>query len=113
MTDIPRKPNPGSAEGIANAKLVILRAKTDYDLLILIERDVDRGLALAKAAATVGFPLSVQAEKAYGTAMPLFTLAGLNSGDRVRIEGKLKDLRTQLDQVPALAMDLTATISAG
>ena len=96
-----------------DAKLAVLHAKTDHDLLILIERELERGLALVKVEATQGSPLYVRAEKAYETVLPLSKIAGLSHLDRVRIEGKLKELRLVLDEVPALAKVLRSTTSVG
>lgn len=85
-------------------KLVALRARTDHDLLILVHRELDRGMALVAVAATRTSPHFAQAEKAFATGRALFLrISGLTSDDRVRIEARLKDLRTRLDQVPAFA----------
>src|SRR6185295_15519039 len=102
MADTALKPNPRSDEGIANAKLAALRAKTDHDLSILVERELERGMALANMAATKGSPLHAKVEKLYESLIPLASkIAVLRSSDRARIEGKLRDLRAQLDLVPA------------
>ena len=47
------------------SKLVELRSKTDRDLLILVRRELDRGMALASVATGKGSPLYVKAESAY------------------------------------------------
>ncbi len=45
-------------------KLVSIRNRTDHDLLILVQRDLDRGLTLVAVATTRTSPLFAQAEKA-------------------------------------------------
>jgi len=86
------------------AKLVELRARTDRDLVILMQRQLDRGLTLADVATAKGSPLYIQAGKAYETAKAIWhRISGLSQGDRLRIEFRLKELRSRLDQVPALA----------
>ena len=84
------------------AKLVELRSKTDQDLLILIRRELDRGLTLGDVATTRGSPLQAQAEKAYETVrtwLPIIT--GLSRDERRGLEGKLKELRAALDRLPS------------
>ncbi|MBZ5620636.1 MAG: hypothetical protein LAQ69_18215 [Acidobacteriia bacterium] len=96
------------------AKLAELRAKTDRELLTLIQPELDRGMALANVAASKGSPLYAQAEKVYETVMMLvLRIAGLRRRDRVRAERKLKELRLALDQVPALAKVLRSMNSFG
>ena len=85
-------------------KLRVLRARTDFDLVVLVQRELDRGLALVKAATTRNSPVFVQAVKAHGTASALLpSIAGLNNDDRLRIQGKANELRSRLDQVPVYA----------
>jgi hypothetical protein len=84
------------------AKVAQLRARTDRDLLLLVERDLDRGLALAYVAASKQSPLYAKAQTAYGSAMRLLPRIIDASGcERRRCEAKLHDLRTALEWVPA------------
>jgi len=83
-------------------KLVALRARTNQDLLVLVSRELDRGFALADVATTRNSPLFARAEKAFATATAMFPrIPGLPEDDRLRIDGKVKQLRFRLDRVPA------------
>jgi hypothetical protein len=85
-------------------KLVSIRNKTDHDLLILVQRELDRGLALVAVATTRTSPLFAQAEKAYHTVRAILPrISDLNEDDRLHLESRLKGLRSRLDQVPAFA----------
>ena len=85
-------------------KLVALRARTDHELVVVAQREIDRAFALAIAASSRNSPLFTQAEKAFSTAASLLPrIAGLSQDDRSRIEGRLKELRSRMDQVPAYA----------
>ena len=53
-------------------KLRVLRSRTDHDLLVLVQREIDRGLALVDVATTRNSPLFAQAEKAFATAQTMF-----------------------------------------
>ena len=92
-----------SIQGMSKqAKLVQLRSKTDRDLIILVRRELDRGLALADVATTKDSPLYAQAERAYATAAStLPRIAGLNGSERRELEGTLKQLRGALDSLPS------------
>jgi len=94
-----------SIEPMSNeAKLAELRSRTDHDLLILVQRELDRGMALADVATSKSSPLFAQVEKAYDTVKTLLPMiSDLGQGDRLRMEGKLKEVRLGLDQVPASA----------
>ena len=86
-------------------KLRILRARTDHDLLVVVNRELDRGLALLTGANTRNSALFAQAEKALTTATALLArIAGVSEGDRLRIEAKANQLRARLDEVPVAAM---------
>jgi hypothetical protein len=77
-------------------KLVSIRNKTDHDLLILVQRELDRGLTLVAVATTKTSPLFAQAEKAYNTATTILPrISGISQGDRLRIESGLKELRSR------------------
>jgi hypothetical protein len=85
-------------------KLVSIRNRTDHDLLILVQRDLDRGLTLVAVATTRTSPLFAQAEKAYNTATAILPrISGISQGDRLPIESGLKELRSRLDQVSTFA----------
>jgi hypothetical protein len=85
-------------------KLRVLHARTDHDLLILVRREIERGLTLLDAASSRNSPLFVQAEKTLATATTLLPkIAGLSVEDRLRIESKVAQLRSRLDQVPVYA----------
>jgi hypothetical protein len=85
-------------------KLVSIRHRTDHDLTVLVNRELDRGLALVDVAATRTSPLFARAEKAYGTAKAILPrISDLSEGDRLRLESRLKELRVRLDQVATFA----------
>jgi hypothetical protein len=90
--------------GERSRKLLTLRARTDHDLLILVNRELDRGFALLDVATTRNSPLFAQAEKAFAAATAMLPrIAGLSAGDRQRIEAEVRQLRSRLDEVPAYA----------
>ena len=81
-------------------KLVMLRARTDHDVLILVERELDRCRTLVNAATASNSARFAQAERSLTTAEALLPrIAELNRGDQLRIEAKLEQLRSLLDQV--------------
>src|ERR1022692_5337749 len=85
-------------------KLVSIRHRTDHDLLVLVSRELDRGVALVDVASTRTSPLFAQAQKAYDTARAILSrIADLSEGDRLHLESRLKELRVRLDQVPTFA----------
>jgi len=84
-------------------KLDELRARTDRDLLLVIERELDRGIALASVAATKGSPLHTQAEQTYRRAISLLLKAEKSQRERVQFEARLKEFRLLLDDAPAVA----------
>ncbi len=82
-------------------KLIALRNRTDHDLLVIINRDLDRGFALVEVATTRQSPLFAEAVKAHETATALLPkIAGLSEDDRKRIEAKVRELGTKLERVP-------------
>jgi hypothetical protein len=82
-------------------KLRVLRLRTDQDLQVLVQRELDRGLYLLNAATTSNSPLFAQAGNALATATVLLPrIGGLSQDDRLRMEEKLRELRKRLDQVP-------------
>ena len=85
-------------------KLVTIRNKTDHDLLVLVQRELDRGLTLVDVATIRTSPLFAQAEKAFVAATAILPrIAGLSAGDRQRIDAKVEQLRSRLDGVLAYA----------
>jgi hypothetical protein len=87
-----------------NAKLAELRARTDRELLTLIQRELDRALTLADVAANRESAFYGEAEKAYRKVITLLPKApDMRRGERARIEATVKELRFRLDQVPAVA----------
>ena len=87
-----------------NAKLAELRARTDRELLVLIERELDRALVLADVAVNRESAFYGEAEKACGKVVTLLTKAtDIRRVERTRIEAAVKELRFTLDQVPAVA----------
>jgi hypothetical protein len=85
-------------------KLVSIRNRTDHDLLILVQRELDRGLTLVAVATTTTSPLFAQAEKAHETARAILPrISDLGEGDRRHLESRLKELRVRLDQVATFA----------
>ena len=85
-------------------KLVSIRCRTDQDLLVLLSRELDRGVTLANMATTRNSPFFAQAEETHGAAVTLLSkVSGLSRSNRVRIESSLKELRSRLDQVPTFA----------
>jgi len=85
-------------------RLVSIRHHTDYDLQVLVSRELDRAFALLDVATTSASPLFAQAVKAYDTARAIVPrISGMSDGDRLQIESRLKELRVRLDQVPTFA----------
>jgi hypothetical protein len=85
-------------------KLVSIRHRTDHDLLVLVNHELDRGFALVDVAATRTSPLFVQAEKTYGTARAILPrISDLSEGDRRHFESRLKELLSRLDHVATFA----------
>ena len=83
------------------SKLVELRSKTDRGLLILVRRELDRGMALANVATGKGSPLYSKAESTYSSVKLLLPKLGAISPDERReLEVELKDLRATLDGLP-------------
>src|SRR5689334_16723062 len=87
------------------SKLVELRRKTDRDLMILVQRELDRGLALANVAATKESPLYAQAKEVYEIVnawLPL--IIGLEPDDRRELEFGLRELWVALDRLSSQRM---------
>jgi hypothetical protein len=85
-------------------KLVSIRHHTDHDLQVLVSRELDRAFALLDVATTSASPLFAQAAKAYDTARAIVPrISGMSEGDRLQIELRLTEVRSQLDQVATFA----------
>jgi hypothetical protein len=85
-------------------KLVSIRNRTDRDLMILVQRELDRGLILVAVATTRTSALFAQAEKSYKIATTILPrISGISQDDRLRIELSLRELRSRLDQLPTFA----------
>ena len=94
-------------------KLRVLRSRTDHDLLILVDREIDRGLTLVDSVASRTSPVFNNAERAHSTATTLFArIPGLSADERIRVEGRIKQLRSLLDEVPLYANARPFQISA-
>jgi hypothetical protein len=75
-----------------DAKLAELRARTNQELLVLIERELDCAASLADVG---------DAEKAYRKVISLLPKApDMRQGERARIEEKIRELGFRLEQVP-------------
>ena len=99
--------------GDRTRKLVALRARTDHDLLILVQRELSAGCALVDAATTRNSPLFAKAEKALSTAVALLPrISGVSQDDGLRIERKVNELRFRLDLVPVYAPSFLASVAS-
>ena len=83
------------------SKLAELRAKTDQDLVRIIDHAVEVGLLLVTDThVDSAGPLHVRAEEIYANTLTLIPKVE-DVGERRRLEDKLKLLRESLDQRPA------------
>jgi hypothetical protein len=88
------------------AKLAELHARTDADLISILNADLERGLALANVAASKRSVFRSEAESVYARAKLLLPrLSEISERDNATLERKLKELGMALDLV-AGAMDL-------
>jgi hypothetical protein len=86
---------------VENLKLAELRAKTDRDLVPIIAKGLQRGLAYASVVTNRDCSAYEKAEKIRVEAVILLSVAyGLSEDDRTAMEEKLDALRAALDQVP-------------
>ncbi|HLK66628.1 MAG TPA: hypothetical protein VKU19_24505 [Bryobacteraceae bacterium] len=94
-------------------KLRVIRSRTDHDLLILIQRELDRGFALVDSAISRNSALFALAQKSQETALSLLPkICGISDQDRLRIETSLRELQFRLDRVPVYAnLPFTAVAS--
>lgn len=85
-------------------KLRVIRSRTDHDLPILLERELDRGFALADVATSRNSPLFAKACQAHSTATAILPrISGLSQEEWLHIEARLAELRSRLGRVPAYA----------
>ncbi len=84
-------------------KLLTLRARTDRDLLVIIDKELDRGFGLADSATTRLSPNFARAEKAHQTATVLLPrISSLSADERLQIVARATELRRRLDQVASV-----------
>ena len=100
----------------ADVKLHELRNKTTRQLVSLINKQIDRGMAFVRvmecegAEWTLNEDFAANAEKALMTATSWITLLdGVNSLDQRRLEFKLSQLRDALDRARASDLRVQAT----
>ena len=87
-------------------KLAELRARTDRDLVRILNSELERSLALANVAATRHSLFRSQAERMRSVAERLLPrLSDITAGERAELDRKLKELAMALDLVPG-TMDL-------
>jgi hypothetical protein len=86
---------------VAFPKLAELRARTDRDLVRILDVDLERALALASVAATSHSIFRSQAEAMYTRAKRLLPqLYEVTARERAELESKLKELSMALELVP-------------
>lgn len=99
--------------GERTRKLVALRTRTDRDLLVLVQRELDVVSTIVGAAISRNSPLFVKAEKALLTAANLLPrISSLSREDRQRFEEKVEKLRLSLAQSPAYAASFPASAAS-
>jgi hypothetical protein len=85
----------------STSKLIELRSKTDRELSLVVQREVERGLVLASMAATRRSPLHIKADNIYSKMKALLPALNGDQGGRSHLESKLAELRAALDQTSA------------
>jgi hypothetical protein len=81
-------------------ELRVLHSQADEDLLVLVNRELDRGINAAQFAPNKSSQLCSNAEKSLSTALTLLPwLSGMGQHDRLRIESRIRELRYRLDHV--------------
>jgi hypothetical protein len=90
------------------SKLAELRARTDRDLVRILNAELERSLALANVAATRHSVFRAEAEAVYSRARALLPkISGVTADEQAELEAKIKELGMALDLVPG-TMDLEA-----
>jgi hypothetical protein len=96
------------------SKLAELRARTDQQLLLVILRELDRALPMARAAASRESSLYVRAEKAYRRVRPLVSRIEVVSNDqKANLETKLKEVGMALERVASKGIQASSSSSEG
>jgi len=81
------------------SKLAQLRARTDQQLLLVILKELDRALPMAKAAVNKESPLYVRAQRAYLKLRPLVSkVEAISDNQMAKLEAKLNEVRVALDK---------------
>ena len=82
-------------------KLRILRSRTDHDLIMLVRREIERGLMLVDSPITRNSPRFAQAQRAVSTAAALLPrISALTPEERFQMDAKITQLRSRLDEAP-------------
>src|SRR5215475_8365948 len=85
-------------------KLRILRSRTDHDLIMLVRREIERGLMLVDSPIVRNSPRFVQAQRAISTAASLLPrISALTPDERVQMDAQIRQIRSRLDEVPLSA----------
>lgn len=79
-------------------KLMTLHRRTNRDLVLLVQRQLDRGITLASVATSRNSAFYAEAEKTYVEVERLVMRALPPQPERKWIEHKLKELRSLLDE---------------
>ena len=99
--------------GDRTRKLLALRARTDHDLLALVQREINTGFALMDSATTRTSPLFAKADRALSMAAALLPrITNVSLDDRKRIEERLEGLRFRLALVPAFSRSFPASVAS-
>ena len=99
--------------GDRTRRLIALRTRTDHDLLVLVQRELETAFALVNAAITRNTPLFAKAEKALSTAAALLPrITGVSQDDRKRIEARVAELRSRLGMVPVYSASFPASFAS-
>jgi hypothetical protein len=86
------------------SKIAELRAKTDQDLLKIVGKELERGLALASISKAKQSALHTKAEVIYTKAKALLpTISEASGHELAKLKAKVNELRTALDQAPECA----------
>jgi len=82
------------------SKLAELRARTDLQLLMVILRELDRALPMAKAAVNKESPLYIRAAKTYMKVRPLVSkVEAVSDNEMAKLEAKMKEVQVALERV--------------
>ncbi len=85
-------------------KLLTLRGRTDHDLIVIVDKELARGLALVDSATTRTSPSFSRAAKAHETATALLPrISSLGAAERLRIQAMADELQRRLNEAPASA----------